>query len=76
MAQSLQSMGFRLVVTPPGSEHFIWSADGLSIVGLTPIGRATVTALVLNRERVLNIRAADKAIKRHPPPGDFIQSES
>ena len=44
------------------SEHFIWSADGLSIVGLTPIGRAKVTALVLNRERVINIRAADKAI--------------
>ena len=58
------------------SEHFIWSADGLSIVGLTPIGRATVTALVLNRERVINIRAADKVIKRHPPAGDLIQSES
>jgi hypothetical protein len=58
------------------SEHFIWSADGLSIVGLTPIGRATVTALVLNRDRVINIRAADKAIKRHPPAGDLIQSES
>ncbi|MEG4329298.1 HNH endonuclease, partial [Microcoleus sp. herbarium5] len=58
------------------NEHFIWSADGLSIVGLTTIGRATVTALVLNRERVINIRTADKAIGRHPPPGDLIQSES
>lgn len=57
------------------NEHFIWSADGLSIIGLTTIGRATVTALVLNRERVINIRAADKAIGRHPPAGDLIQSE-
>lgn len=39
------------------NEHFIWSPDGLLIVGLTPIGQATVTALVLNRERVINIRA-------------------
>ena len=50
--------------------------DGLSIVGLTTIGRATVTVLVLNRERVINIRAADKAIGRHPPAGDLIQSKS
>jgi hypothetical protein len=45
------------------------------LVGLTTIGRATVTALVLNRERVINIRAADKAIGRHPPAVDLIQSE-
>ncbi len=56
------------------NEHFVWSADGLSIVGLTPIGLATVTALVLNRERAIDIRAADKAIGRHPPAGDLIQS--
>ena len=27
--------------------HFIWSADTLSIIGLTPTGRATVNALAL-----------------------------
>lgn len=27
------------------SEHFIWSADKLYIIGLTPIGKATVAAL-------------------------------
>lgn len=58
------------------NEHFIWSADSLSIVGLTAIGRATVAALVLNRERVINIRAADKAVGRHPPAGDAILRES
>ena len=40
-------------------EHFIWSSDGLLIVGLTPTGRATVVALVLNRERAINIRAGE-----------------
>ncbi|MEQ9358017.1 HNH endonuclease [Coleofasciculus chthonoplastes] len=58
------------------SNHFIWSADGLFIIGLTPVGRTTVTALALNRERVINIRAADKAVGRHPLPGDPIQSEN
>ncbi|WP_446376687.1 HNH endonuclease [Coleofasciculus sp. D1-CHI-01] len=58
------------------SNHFIWSADGLFIIGLTPVGRTTVTVLALNRERVINIRAADKAVGRHPPPGDPIQLEN
>lgn len=55
------------------SNHFIWSADGLFIIGLTPIGQITVTSLALNRERVIYIRAADKAVGRHPPLGDPIQ---
>jgi hypothetical protein len=58
------------------SEHFIWSNDGLFIIGLTPIGRATVATLVLNRERVINIRAADQAVGRHPPTGDPLQPEN
>jgi hypothetical protein len=55
-------------------EHFIWSVDGLLIVGVTAIGRATVVALVLNRERVRPIRAADREIGRHPPFDDPIQT--
>ncbi|XWK86061.1 MAG: HNH endonuclease [Phormidium sp.] len=55
-------------------EHFIWSADGLSIIGLTAIGRATVVALAFNRERIINIRVADQEIGRHPPSGDPIQN--
>jgi len=55
-------------------QHFIWSADTLYILGLTPTGRATVEALALNRDRVIAIRAADQAINRHPPPGDPIQN--
>ncbi|MBD1844935.1 HNH endonuclease [Cyanobacteria bacterium FACHB-63] len=56
------------------SNHFIWSADGLIIISLTAIGRATVAALTLNRARVINIREADKTIGRHPPSTDPIQT--
>lgn len=56
-------------------EHFIWSADRLSITGLTPTGRATVVALALNRAWAVDIRAADLAVGRHPPAGDPVQAE-
>ena len=55
------------------SDHFIWSVDGLLIVGLTASGRATIAALLLNRDRVIQIRAADKEIGRHPPGNDQIR---
>jgi len=51
-------------------DHFIWSVDGLMMLGLTPTGRATVEALLLNRDRIMNIRAADRDIGRHPPVDD------
>jgi HNH endonuclease len=57
------------------AEHFIWSKNALSIIGLTAIGRATVITLDFNRTRIINIRAADREIGRHPPPDDPIQSE-
>ncbi|MEH2321400.1 HNH endonuclease [Nostoc sp.] len=58
------------------SEHFIWSADKLKINGLTQTGQATIAALNLNRERIVNIRAADKVVNRHPPPEDPIEDIS
>ncbi|MBD2501964.1 HNH endonuclease [Anabaena azotica] len=33
------------------SEHFIWSANGRTIIGVTPIGRATCQRLDVNDER-------------------------
>lgn len=51
-------------------EHFVWSADGLTIIGLTPIGRATISGLELNRDRAKLIRAADTVVGRHPPSMD------
>lgn len=54
-------------------EHFIWSADTLYILALTSTGRATIAALDLNRDRVINIRVADREIGRHPPLEDPVQ---
>jgi hypothetical protein len=61
----------------PWSVHFAWSANRLYIIGQTPIGRATVAALNMNRERVIPIRMADVVIDRHPPEGDpILEQES
>lgn len=38
------------------AEHFRWSDDGTEIIGLTPCGRATVTALRLNNEYIVPAR--------------------
>lgn len=48
-------------------EHFVWSADALKIVGITPTGRATVSALKLNRAGVINLRKLLKVAGLHPP---------
>jgi HNH endonuclease len=56
-------------------EHFTWSKDGLVIIALTAIGRTTIEALALNRERVIYIRAADQEIGRHPPSEDPLQTK-
>lgn len=54
-------------------DHFIWSTDRLHLIGLSPIGRATVEALELNRERAIRIRGADVAVGRHPPRDDPVR---
>ncbi|UIE40425.1 HNH endonuclease [Leptodesmis sichuanensis A121] len=46
-------------------QHFAW--NGVEMVGLTPTGRATITALNLNRETMLAIRAEEELLGRHPP---------
>jgi hypothetical protein len=48
-------------------EQFIWSEDGLEIVGITPTGRATIDALNLNRSGVKNIRRLLVMADLHPP---------
>ncbi len=37
-------------------DHFIWDESGLRILGLTATGRATVTALNMNNEVILDAR--------------------
>ena len=47
-------------------EHFRW--DEVQLVGLTATGRATVSALDLNRPTMVAIRAEEELLGRHPPP--------
>lgn len=49
------------------TEHFRWSNDFLEIIGITSSGRATIAALKLNRQRLVNLRRAVYAIGEHPP---------
>ena len=54
--------------TQTWSEHFEWSADGLRIVGKTPVGRATVRALRLSDDPdALVVRGYWIAAGWHPP---------
>lgn len=46
-------------------EHFQWR--GVRLVGLTPVGRATVAALDLNHQRRVRIRQAEVVFGLFPP---------
>ena len=49
-------------------EHFAWSADGLTILGKTAVGRATVSALHLSDDPdVLLVRSYWVQAGWHPP---------
>jgi hypothetical protein len=49
------------------SDHFRWSDEGDIIVGLTATGRATVTALQLNRHDLVQSRRLWVTAGWHPP---------
>lgn len=49
------------------TDHFRWNDQGDEIIGLTPTGRATVTALHLNREPLVQARRLWKEVGWHPP---------
>ena len=48
-------------------EHFRWSLDGALIIGLTPYGRATVEALQMNNDYVVEARRFWTLAGWHPP---------
>lgn len=48
-------------------EHFAWSADGLRISGRTPCGRATIEALHLNSDWLIQARRIWVIAGIHPP---------
>jgi hypothetical protein len=48
-------------------DHFCWSTSGVEIIGITPIGRATVAALDLNNVISLMVRRNWVTAGWHPP---------
>lgn len=51
------------------SEHFCWSEDSANVIGLTPVGRATVVALNLNHPIIVEARHRWARVGWHPPQG-------
>ena len=49
------------------SEHFQWSADDLTVEGITSVGRTTVELLQVNRISNTNLRELLKTVNLHPP---------
>ncbi len=52
-------------------EHFSWSEDGGEIVGLTPIGRATIAAFNMNHREIIEARRRWVVVGWHPPLEDL-----
>jgi len=55
--------------TQEWSTHFQWNEESTHILGITPVGRATVVALKMNRVNVVNQRKALILYGVHPPTG-------
>jgi hypothetical protein len=49
------------------SEHFTWTSEGDRVIGLTPVGQATVMAVKLNRSVLVEARRIWVAVGLHPP---------
>jgi hypothetical protein len=49
------------------SNHFVWSTDFTEIIGISPVGRATIDRLCLNRSGVVNFRRVLRSMNLHPP---------
>jgi hypothetical protein len=49
-------------------ENFAWSGDGKLIIGLSAVGRATVEALNLNNDLVVELRELWVVLRLHPSP--------
>ncbi|MCO5243014.1 MAG: HNH endonuclease [Anaerolineae bacterium] len=57
-------------------ENFAWSDDTLRIIGLTPVGRATVEGLRLNHPLAVSARTIWSRVGYHPPPEDGNDSQT
>ncbi len=48
-------------------DHFTWSDDGATVIGLTSAGRATIALLRMNRPVLVQMRRYWAALGLHPP---------
>jgi hypothetical protein len=48
-------------------DHFAWDAAGIRLLGLTAIGRATIIALDINNEVIVDARRRWVGVGWHPP---------
>ncbi|AFY49720.1 restriction endonuclease [Nostoc sp. PCC 7524] len=48
-------------------EHFAWSEDATEINPLTSVGRATISALKMNRPQLIRVRKMWVKLGEHPP---------
>lgn len=49
-------------------DHFQWIENGNQLLGLTPSGRATINALRMNRDAIIQLRHYWGILGLHPPP--------
>jgi hypothetical protein len=47
--------------------HFKWSEDGTEIMGITPEGQTTISALKMNRPQMIRVRKMWVKLGEHPP---------
>ena len=48
-------------------DHFSWDKSKTEIIGKTAIGRATITALKMNRSSLVRVRTMWIKLGEHPP---------
>lgn len=48
-------------------DHFVWSGDRASVIGLTPTGQATISALQMNRPVIVQVRRYWATLGLHLP---------
>jgi hypothetical protein len=48
-------------------DHFVWDETFTEIIGLTAIGRATISALKMNRLQLIRVRQMWVKMEKFPP---------
>lgn len=48
-------------------DHFQWNEDGTEIIGITPEGNTTISALKMNRPQMIRVRRMWVKLGEHPP---------